>query len=110
MAHIARLKKPQADGTIPWNHYVGAAERGNVRAQEMLDGPPFPDAIDYLWKWFAELDSTRVYGMDGPTAIRHIDIFAWANLSRTSITPEEVTALMRMDRVWLHPPKEDPAK
>ncbi|MFN4283519.1 MAG: hypothetical protein ACK4NA_12855 [Alphaproteobacteria bacterium] len=64
-----------------------------------LDGPPFPDRLDYLWRWFVDIHQGRS-GM-GPGAATHADIYAWSRLNRVRLEAWELLAIQDLGRAYL---------
>ena len=95
------------DGSSTREHLQGAADRGNQKAIENLEGPPLPDALNYLYGWLLELDGARDVGMNGLKPFTYPMIESWARLTVRSPEPYEVAALMHLGRVFLYPPDEE---
>jgi hypothetical protein len=93
------------DGLSEAHHLQALADRGVKAAQEMLEGPDYPDVLDYLWNWFRELDlhrSTSAMEGSGPITFEQLD--AWTRLTRRTPQAHEVEALMRLDEAIRFPP------
>jgi hypothetical protein len=109
--HEARMREP-VEGTkhSVRAHLEAAAERGSESAAQTLAGPEIPEALEYLWEWFSELDGVRTFnGMNGlPEPITYAAIDAWARLTGRSPTPEEVQSLVLIDGVFRQPKAEVP--
>ena len=60
-----------------------------------------PTAVAHLWAWFIELSAARGSSGFGPLPIGYGEIDAWARLTMRDPTPAEVTALRRLDGVFL---------
>jgi hypothetical protein len=100
------LRAPLKDGTTAGQHLEGLAARGHKKALEKLEGPTFPEALEYLWDWFQDLDSSRHTTPEGPEPLTYQEILAWAQLTGSRTTPEEVRALRLLDKAYLNPPPE----
>lgn len=98
------MRQPLKDGTTPGQHLEGLAERGHKKALEKLEGPPFPEALEYLWEWFQDLDDSRHATPEGPEPLTYQEILAWAQLTDNKPRPEEVRALRLLDKAYLNPP------
>jgi hypothetical protein len=72
-----------------------------------LEGPPFPDALGYLWGWFERLDRMRGVAMHGPERITAGMIRDAAALYGWDVAPHDVDGLMVLDIVTLYPGDED---
>jgi hypothetical protein len=104
-AHVAVLQKPDDKGFAQRAHVQGLVRRGQATEAQrrLLEGPPFPDSLDYLWEWFCELARTRTVGMAGVDPLTYPDVDAWARLTDRQPAPEEVEALLDLDAVMRHP-------
>ena len=83
----------------PDKNGVTLAEHTIQIGGEVDDTPP-PEDGEYIWAWFWELDRTRPTAMVGTEPIYYREIQAWASLSRITLSPWEVDALVRMDHVY----------
>lgn len=85
------------------------SKRPHVRAAalEALRGPEFPVEVGYLWGWYIELRSGRQYAMGDPVPVSWIDLSAWRDLTGRDPHPDEVAALMEIDRAYLYPGEEE---
>jgi hypothetical protein len=104
--HHAMLDKPaDKDGKFTVREHIAAAVARGKMSPEELDGPEIPDAGWYLWEWYGELAACRTHsGVSGaPEPITYRDIAAWAELMHRHLTPEEVEALLAIDRVSRNP-------
>lgn len=61
-----------------------------------------PECLEYLWKWFEELNTSRSSNGFGPNPISFGEIKAWRDLNKLYIRPWEVSALKAMDDVLLN--------
>lgn len=100
-AHLTMLSQPDEKGHAQRAHLEGLVRRGVATAAQrrMLDGPPFPEALGYLWEWHGELARTRSAGMNGVDPLSYPTIDAWARLTERAPLPDEVDALLRLDAV-----------
>lgn len=55
-------------------------------------------AAAHVWRWYLELLPTRPIGPDGPLALTHADIAAWAALTGRRPTRGEVRLLLAADQ------------
>lgn len=86
--------------------------RGSAKLLEQLESPPYPDVLEYLWKWFVDLSRSReiFYAPDGTPVkmrLKYSDLFMWSHLTRKEIRPYEVDALFLIDSIYLNPDIED---
>lgn len=102
-AHESRLRQPAKDGTPVRVHLEGAAARGLASAIKALEGPECPDALEYLWSWFQELERVRTFGAHGPDPITYQQIEAWARLMNRRPTPDDVQGLLMLDAIARNP-------
>lgn len=65
-----------------------------------LHPEPPPAEVDHLWRWFLDLHEARGGGF-GVQPIGYAEIDAWARLTGLLPTPWEVSALRRLDGVYL---------
>lgn len=105
VAHEARMRLPaDKEGKFTVRQALeSTAKRGAQSAVEALRGPEMPEALEYLWDWFLELDRTRTAGMNGPDPLTYPVIESWARLTQRAPTPADVSLLLDMDAVMRHP-------
>lgn len=87
----------------------GPSARGYAAARQALQGPPFPDALYYLYRWATELHGRCGVSMAGVNPVSHAEIRAWAELTGTDPRPYEVAAIIEIDAVLRTPPQADRA-
>ena len=56
-----------------------------------------PEAVMYLWKWFLELNHTRV----GYNAIPYTELYHFMEVRNLSLSQWEIDALLALDALWL---------
>jgi hypothetical protein len=106
--HHARLDALAPDGKSTIRaHYEAAAKRGDSRSQAALDGPEFPETLDYLWGWAMALYGRSGAGTAGFAPLSYQTLQAWSALTGNELTRWEVDALVRIDAALLHPGTED---
>lgn len=67
--------------------------------RKRLDGPGYPDELDYLFGWWLELSAhRRPDGWGGVHPLEWPDVKAWAELTDRRLQPHEAEALMALDR------------
>lgn len=74
-------------------------------SEQDLEGPPFPQALAYLWGWWQEVGLARAWHDGTASAVGFAEVDAWARLTGTKLRPEEAVALVELDRVWRLPGK-----
>lgn len=103
----ARMSTPDKSGSTPRDSWRVLARKGRADALAMLEGPPFPDALGYLWGWCLELRRGLGVGMEGLASLTWPALDAWCRLTRRDPAPHEVDALFDLDRVLRHPESMD---
>lgn len=76
-------------------------------AQRALEGPPFPDALSYLWEIFTRLDGMRAVGQYGFERFTPQHIESGCRLFGWTLAPHEVEALVQLDLATLYPGEPD---
>jgi hypothetical protein len=95
-----KLDRPRKDGSTLRNH-LQSAQRQSGR-DLFADEPRCPAAFRHLTQWFNELHCARGSSGFGPNPIQYVDIAAWAALTGREPSPEEVAAIVRIDRAFLN--------
>lgn len=73
-------------------------------SQEDLAGPPFPEALAYLWAWWLELTSDRTWSdMGRASPVTWEKVAAWKGMTGAEVRPYEALALLELDRAWREP-------
>lgn len=75
-------------------------ERRTGKRPALLDGPPFPQSLEYVWEWFDELSDARRTGDFGVASLTYSDIDAWARLTGQHPSPYDVRLLIDLDRTY----------
>ena len=105
--HEARLNQIVEDGkkkTVRQHLQSIAAQDPSVLAD--LEGPRFPEELSHLWDWSQELHGQSGVGQSGWLPLTFTTIADWSKLLDINILPEEVSALMQIDRALLYPVNE----
>lgn len=99
---------PDGKSTLRETYESGA--RQNPIFAKAMKGPPLPDAMAYLWRWFIELHKGRTLNGMGPTRATYQDILAWQQVS--GVTPQqwELRALMSLGTLWVNVNSEEIAQ
>ncbi|CAB4139429.1 hypothetical protein UFOVP346_46 [uncultured Caudovirales phage] len=71
------------------------------RTPEALKGSEFPELMENVWSVFLFLNATRGQGTNGVLPISYQEIKAWAELTQRELSPWEVDAITRLDRVYM---------
>lgn len=66
-----------------------------------LQGPQFPELLEYVWTAFLLLNQTRGQGFSGPLPISFQEIDAWQRLTHNVLLPWEIEAIKRLDAAYL---------
>ena len=66
-----------------------------------LEAPPFPQEMEYVWSVFLSLNEGRGAGYSGPLPINYQEIKAWVEVTGNALTPFEIEAVKRLDRVYI---------
>lgn len=99
----ARLSQCGKDGVPARAHLGAAAKRGNPFAIKELEGPPFPDALRYIWEWFVEIRRGLGTDLNGLAPLTWLGLDAWARRTGREPEPHEVDVLFTLDSVTRHP-------
>lgn len=73
------------------------ASNGDPNAIARLAGPPLPETLVYLWRWYLELRAVQHSGLNGPEPINHTQLLAWQQNTGRSLAPWEVDAIIALD-------------
>jgi hypothetical protein len=95
-----KLSIPDKDGVTERQH-LQEVERQSGRAPMALQGPDFPELLEYVWTAFLLLNSTRGQGFSGPLPISYQEIDAWQRITNNTLLPWEIEAIKRLDAVYL---------
>jgi hypothetical protein len=76
-------------------------ERQSGRTPLALQGPEFPELLEYVWTAFLLLNNTRGQGFSGPLPISYQEIDAWQRMTQNTLLPWEIEAVKRLDAVYL---------
>lgn len=95
------------DRTSIRGHLQKLARRGDPTATRALEGPAFPEAVDYLWQWARSLHGRCGAGMGGLLPLSHTEIRAWRENMRVEVLPQEVDAIIAIDAVMRYPDESE---
>jgi hypothetical protein len=76
-------------------------EADYLKMRTDLEGPPFPEGSEYLYRWFCEASAGRGSNGWGPNCLTATEIAAWAGLAGHRLTPWEFIAIRALDGEWL---------
>lgn len=60
------------------------------------EGPPFPDLLDYLWTWFAEISIGIASTGMAPPVVTWADVAAWRQQTGEVMEPWEARAIVSL--------------
>ncbi|MDR6101025.1 hypothetical protein QE369_001203 [Agrobacterium larrymoorei] len=63
--------------------------------------PRLPAGSELLWRWFADLNRGRTFGLAGPDPLQYTQIEAYARLTRWPLEQRHISVLMQMDATYL---------
>lgn len=82
------------------------ATGGRRHRDDTSDQVPFPEGLEYLWRWYTELEAGRPVQDGFLLPIPPSEYVAWATLSRVSLRPWEVRVLRAIDAAALRVAQE----
>lgn len=99
--HEFRLNLPasKSDKATEREH-LEIVERQTGQTPKELEGPDPPPLMENVWSAFVDLNMSRQSGM-GPNPITFQEIVAWSKLYNTPLRPWEVTAIKRLDMIFI---------
>jgi hypothetical protein len=104
--HAFTLGKRTGDGATEGEHRVSAAAQWEklgrkVKAGSIAKAPAFPEALRYLWHFFAEILNGCASSGWGPREITWRDLAAWSAMTGNSLKLWECRALMALSAVFV---------
>jgi hypothetical protein len=81
--------------------HLQQVERQSGLTPLALEGPQFPELLEYVWTAFLLLNHTRGQGFNGPVPISYQEIDAWQRMTQNTLLPWEIEAVKRLDAVFL---------
>ncbi len=106
--HQFWLAQRTPDGATERDH-LESVERQTGFRPPALDGPELPADGAHVWSWFLTLHQARGSNGFGGNPISFADIAAWVSLTGVIVRPQEIEAILAIDRVWLaHQAKNAP--
>jgi hypothetical protein len=74
---------------------------GNKTAAEQLtvEGPPFPEALDYLWSWFLKHSMGLASAGEGFPMVTWEGLAAWARHMQIDLEPWEAEAMVLLSTI-----------
>jgi hypothetical protein len=95
-----KLSKPDKDGVSEREHLEQVEKQIGI-TPIALEAPPFPLDMEYVWSAFLSLNEGRGAGFSGPLPISYQEIKSWMELTGNILTPFEIDAVKRLDRVYI---------
>jgi hypothetical protein len=99
--HQFSLDRPRKDGSTPRQHYAAWADKSRRPHPDSL-GPECPRWLEYVWRWWCELNAARGSSGFGPQPISYGEIAAWAALTHAAPDPFDVECIVALDRCFLN--------
>ena len=76
-------------------------EKQTRKSQPELDKcQEIPDCVQYLWRWFWEINDSRTSNGFGFNPISYLEIEAWDRLTMKWVSPWETETIKKMDTVF----------
>ena len=69
------------------------AKQRKVPVEPMLDLPPIPKSIGYIWKWFCECRAGE--------RLTYQELESWSNLTKKNLSIFEVETIMHLETLYL---------
>ena len=66
-----------------------------------LQGPEFPELMEFVWSAFLSLNAARGQGYSGPMPISFSEISAWKELTGNQLSTWEVEAIKKIDSLYV---------
>lgn len=66
-----------------------------------LQGPQFPELMEYVWSAFISLHSARGQGFNGPLPLTYTEIAFWQQLTGSQLSVWEVGVIKKLDSVYM---------
>lgn len=68
---------------------------------DLLNIPPIPTELIYLWNYFQCLNRKRTVGMNAPNPLSDSEILAWQRRNRVVLDPFENDCIDALDQAFL---------
>lgn len=98
--HDFKLSIPDKDGITEREH-LETVERQIGRKPLGLEGPPFPEPLEYVWSAFLSLNNARGTGFSGPLPISYTEMHYWSEMTGTQIDGFLAYAVKELDKVYM---------
>ena len=66
-----------------------------------LEGPKFPELMEYVWSAFISLHSARSQGFNGPLPLSYTEIAYWQQLTGSQLSIWEVGVIKKLDSIYM---------
>ncbi|MGH6761362.1 MAG: phage tail assembly chaperone [Phyllobacterium sp.] len=91
----------RSDGSPGWVHEGKGMLKPVMSNRSNVQRFVLPEAGNLIWSWFIDLHQARSWHMNGPNPISYSEILTYSQLMRWQIVPYEVTAICRLDQVFI---------
>ena len=85
-----------------------AVEKATGKTPPELIAPPFPEHLEYVWRWFLSLHNKRGSTGFGPAPIGWTDTQSFFAMRRESPSQFDIELLEALDRIALEDRKKKP--
>jgi hypothetical protein len=100
-AHESRMRAPDDKG-FPARVGLEQLVRRGAKPASVLDGPPLPEEVEYLFEWYDELARFRTPTING-FVLTGEGIETWSRMTGREVDRSEMLALLDLDIVMRHP-------
>lgn len=89
------------DGKTSKREILEDVERQTGDRPAELDGPQFPDTMEFVWGAFLDLNASRGGSGFGASPLTYADIQTWMTVLSHRLDIWEINAIRRLDITWL---------
>ena len=94
------LQEKQGDGLSLRDH-LESVERQTGITPDQLKPLPFPEALEYIWRDFLELNDARTSNGYTLNPISYSELDAWNRLTNKQATTQDIGVIKMLDTVFL---------
>jgi hypothetical protein len=95
--HEFRLRKPLPEGGTLRDAFASYRKQTGKRHPEERASISFPDGLEYLWRWYQELEGSRPFANGAMLPIPASEYMAWQQIAGVRLRPWEVNVLRALD-------------